>query len=51
MNIFALIAVIAISVFVAAEVLVSYQKYQLKKQFLEEIDEKSQDEKDTAYLQ
>jgi hypothetical protein len=40
MNVFAIVAVIAIGVFVVAEVLVSYQKYQMKKQFLDELDKK-----------
>lgn len=40
MNFFAIVAVIAIGVFVIAEVLVSYQKYQLKKIFLEQMDKK-----------
>ena len=49
MNFFAIVAIAALSVFVIAEVLVSYQKYQLKKQYLEELDKK--DEQDTASLQ
>ena len=40
MNIFAIVAVIAIGVFVVAEVLVAYQKYQMKKMFLEQMDKK-----------
>ncbi|MHB2037291.1 MAG: hypothetical protein ACYCPW_11210 [Nitrososphaerales archaeon] len=40
MNVFAIVAVIAIGVFVAVEVLVAYQKYQLKKHFLDELDGK-----------
>jgi hypothetical protein len=40
MNLFAIVAVIAIGVFVVAEVLIAYQKYQLKKQFLDELDGK-----------
>jgi hypothetical protein len=40
MNIFALVAVVAIGVFVVAEVLIAYQKYQMKKQFLDELDKK-----------
>jgi len=40
MNFFAIVAVIAIGVFVVVEVLIAYQKYQLKKQFLEEMDKK-----------
>ncbi|MGA2874033.1 MAG: hypothetical protein ABSE82_00725 [Nitrososphaerales archaeon] len=40
MNIFAIVAVIAIGVFVVAEVLIAYQKYQMKKQFLAELDKK-----------
>ena len=38
MNIFAIVAVLAIGVFVAVEVLIAYQKYQLKKNFLDELD-------------
>jgi hypothetical protein len=45
------VAVIALSVFVVAEVLVSYQKYQLKKQFLKEMEGKGEDERDAANLQ
>ncbi len=41
MNVFAIVAVIAVSVFVVAEVLIAYQKYQMKRQFLDELDKKS----------
>jgi len=40
MNIFAIVAVLAIGVFVAVEVLIAYQKYQLKKNFLDALDGK-----------
>lgn len=39
MNLFALVAVVAISIFALAEVLVAYKKYQLRKQFVEEMRE------------
>jgi hypothetical protein len=40
MNVFAVVAVIAIGIFVVAEILTAYQKYQMKKQFLGELDKK-----------
>ena len=40
MNLFAIVAVIAIGIFVVAEVLIAWQKYQMKKQFLDELDKK-----------
>jgi hypothetical protein len=42
-NIFAIIAVAAIGSLIAAEVLVAYQKHQMKKQFLEDMDQKNKD--------
>ena len=40
MNPYVYVAVAAISVFIVAEILVAYQKYQMKKQFLEDLDRK-----------
>ena len=40
MNPYIYVAAIAIGVFVVAEILVAYQKYQLKKQFLKDLDRK-----------
>jgi hypothetical protein len=38
LNPFVYVAVVAIAVLVVAEVLVAYQKYQMKKQFMEELE-------------
>ena len=38
MNIFAILAVVGIATLVVAEILISVQKSQMKKQFLEELD-------------
>lgn len=40
MNPYIYVAAIAIGVFALAEILAAYQKYQLKKQFLDELDRK-----------
>lgn len=45
MNIFAIVAVIAVGVFLIAEVLISYQKFQMKKMFLDEMDKKDREGK------
>ncbi|MDG6906180.1 MAG: hypothetical protein JRN20_10395 [Nitrososphaerota archaeon] len=45
MNIFAIVAVIAVAIFLVVEVLISYQKYQMKKMFLEEMDKKDSEGK------
>jgi hypothetical protein len=42
-NIFAIVVVVAISGLIVAEVLIAYQKYQMKKQFLEHMNQKNKD--------
>ena len=42
--IFYILIVGAIGLAIAAEVLVAYQKYQMKKQFMEELDQKDRQE-------
>lgn len=44
MNLYAVIALVAIGAFAAIEVMIAYQKYQLKKQFQRELDTKSTEE-------
>lgn len=51
MSIFAIVAVIAISAFAIIEVLTAYQKYQLKQQFLRDMDKKDLDKDDTVNMQ
>lgn len=48
MNIFAVVAVIAVGVFLVAEILIQYQKFQMKKMFLEEMDKKDREGKQVS---
>ncbi len=41
MNVYAIVAAVAVASFAAIEVLIAYQKYQLKKQALEDLDRKA----------
>jgi hypothetical protein len=34
-----IVIIVSLSIFVVAEILIAYQKYQLKKRFIEELDE------------
>ncbi|HXQ93423.1 MAG TPA: hypothetical protein VN739_10500 [Nitrososphaerales archaeon] len=46
MNVFAVLAVVGIATLASAEILISIQKSQMKKQFLEELDRQGKDEDD-----
>jgi hypothetical protein len=43
MNLFVYVAVVAVGIFLVAEILVAYQKYQMRKQFIEELDKGGKD--------
>jgi len=47
MNIFAILAVVGIATLAVAEILISVQKSQIKKQFLEELDRQEKAKEDT----
>ena len=48
MNIFAILAVVGIATLAVAEILISVQKSQMKKQFLEELDRQEKAKEDAS---